>query len=800
MLALEVTLTRLLSVVSWYHLSFFAIAIALLGMTAGSTTIYLNARRYTDEKNDENVADACLRFALFVPVMLIATSILRLRLDFNSNIMDIITLGVLVGAMLIPFYYAGIAISLILTRSKLPIGKLYASDLIGAALGALFVLGALEIFDAPSLILLCSALAALAALIFAQGAVARNLRRRAGLVFAGLAVLGIANAQFGLGIRPVFVKGGVERVENIQTERWNSYSRIAVYKPTVGRPSLWGASAAMPEFSVEEYRMNIDGDAATFVHRFETLEDIEHLRYDVTNIAYYLRPTGGAFIIGVGGGRDLQSALLFGHEQVTGVDVNPVFIDLLQTEFRDFAGLAERDDVTLIVGEGRGYLSESQERYRLIQMSLIDTWAATGAGAFALSENALYTVEAWKVFYDHLTDDGIYTVSRWYNNRNLGETGRVVSLAMATLMQAGVENPSQHIAMVTTRNISTLLMSKSPLSTSDLDLLVATSDELEYDIAILPGVVPEDPVLRAIVENSTLDELYAAVADMPYNFTPTTDENPYFFNILRFDKLNSNILSFQDGVIRGNIVATLTLALLIMVLMIMVVATIIIPLSRRRQDETLRAHSLRDIWGGALYFSLIGAGFMFVEIGLIQRLSVFLSHPIYALGILLFTIILSTGIGSYLSDRLPLTRTPWVFIYPIATVVVILAVRFISSGLLAAMVDAPLLLKIVVSVLMIAPLGILMGFFFPTGMRLVRATNQVETPWYWALNGVFSVLSSASAVFVSIYISISMNFYIGAACYALLLVGLYRMVTSNRSSDVTSSDPILSLETAATDA
>jgi hypothetical protein len=183
------------------------------------------------------------------------------------------------------------------------------------------------------------------------------------------------------------------------------------------------------------------------------------------------------------------------------------------------------------------------------------------------------------------------------------------------------------------------------------------------------------------------------------------------------------------------------------------------------------------LWSAAAYFSLIGAGFMFVEIALIQRLTVFLGHPMYALGILLFTMIASAGLGSLASDRLPLTRAPWVFAYPVAITAVILAIRFVLPLVGTNLVAAPMAVKIPVSIGAIAPVGLLLGFGFPTGMRLVRSSRSTETPWYWALNGIFSVLCSALAVFISIYFGISTSFYIAAACYGSLLLCLPGMLS-----------------------
>jgi len=764
MLALEVTLTRLLSVATWYHLAFFAIATAMLGMTAGATVVYLNPKRFAPERLHENLAAACLRFTLVVPVTLVLLCLVPLTM--TVSLMTLCAMLVTTVACALPFYYAGTAITLLLTKYPLPIGRLYAADLAGASFGCLFVLAGLEVFDAPSLILLCGAVGALAGLVFAWRPTRPRLAGAGAAAVLLMTAAGLVNSRSPYLIRPLMVKGYLRPAHGYVCERWNSFSRVTVEPKTTGSPQYWGASPKAPTDPVEQHNMTIDGEAGTHVRRFASLKDVEHLRYDVTNVAYYVSPKGPACIIGVGGGRDAQAAVLFGHERVTAIDVNPIFIDLLEGRFREFAGLAGRDDVELVVDEARSYLSRTDERFSLVQMSLIDTWAATGAGAFSLSENSLYTVEAWSVFLERLTEDGVFTVSRWYNPENLGETGRLMSLAVASLLQAGARHPAEHIALVACGRVSTLLVSRRPLTAAAIARLREVCAELEYDAAILPGEVPRHEALREILACRSIEEL-ARVADRrPLRCDPPTDEDPYFFNMLRLSHVGA---AFHGGagVLQGNLKATLTLAGLIGCLALLAVATIVVPLLlRNRAIEGAGTQPV--LWAGALYFSLIGAGFMLMEIALIQRLSVLLSHPVYALGILLFTMILSTGVGSFLSERLPLARRPWVFLYPLLAVGAILGVRFLLSTLLVGMITSPMPAKIIVAVAVIFPMGLIMGFFFPTGMRLVRAVGSAETPWYWALNGVFGVLASALAVFVSIFLGISTNFYLAAGCYALV--------------------------------
>ena len=774
-LSLEITLVRLLSVTTWYHLAFFAISTAMLGMTAGATRVYLRPKAFEPASLTAALWNSCLHMALSIPVTLLVLCLVPLSL--TPSVMSLFALLITTVACALPYYFAGTVVSAVLTKHDLPMGRLYASDLIGASLGCLFVLGGLEVLDAPSLILLCACPSALAAVCFAWKEPTAGRRRLGMWLSVAFLLMAAANALSSSAIRPVIVKGNrVEPSTRYLLERWNSFSRVAVYPFTRDAPQYWGPSPVAPQDPIDQYGMNIDGEAGTILCRFGSRQDIDHLRYDVTNVGYWLGRSGDACIIGVGGGRDLQSACLFGHERVTGIEINRIFVDLLRKRFRSFAGLADRPGVTLVTAEARSYLSQNPHKYSVIQMSLIDTWAATGAGAFSLSENSLYTVEAWEVFVSRLEADGIFMVSRWRSPRNVGETGRLLSLAVASLQGLDMPDPSAHLALIATDNVSTLLICHRPFTPEEAAKLSETCRELRFEVIHLPGQPPTDPLLRGIVSARTPDQLSQAIVGAVLNCRPPTDESPYFFNMLRLGNIRAAFLQ-NTGVVKGNLVATLTLAALLLMLVLVSGATIILPLALRSRYPVPGAVPSRTLWPAALYFALIGCGFMFTEIALIQRLTVFLTHPLYALGVLLFTLIASTGVGSLVSDRLPLTRSPWRYVYPALTAGCLVCLSFLVNSLLRTMVTEPIGVRIAAAGAVIFPIGFLMGLFFPTGMRLARSVSSGETPWYWALNGVFGVLCSALAVLISIYVGVFINFYLAALCYAAVLiaqVGLHR--------------------------
>jgi hypothetical protein len=757
-LAVEITFSRLLSVIAYYHMAFFAVSTAMLGMTAGALTLYFKPDLVTPLNFRNNLGKMGVVYALSIPLSVLMICLLPFSGDLS--LMKCLALFAITIACSLPFYFSGILITGLLTRTGLPVNKVYSSDLVGAAFGCLFVIWGLDVFDAPVLIIFTGAIAVVAATLLGGG----DFFKRHRIKILSLLVLLLVGSSINFfthnGIRPIIVKGKVEETNNYEYEKWNSYSRVVVFPESFERPQMNGGSPVAPaDQLVHQYKMTIDGDAATVVRRFSSLEDIGHLKYDIVNMAWYLRPGGSACVIGVGGGKDIQAAILFGSKKITGVDVNPIFIRLLQSKFRSFAGVADRDGVKLVNDEARSYLSGIRDSFDLVQMSLVDTWASTGAGAFSLSENSLYTVEAWQVFISRLSNHGLFTVSRWYNPANLGEAGRIVSLACSSLFRAGVANPREHLALISVNNIATLILSKRPFSPEEITTLRNVADSLKYQATILPDVLPENQLLRQMLSASSTDALEQVSKRQSLNFEAPTDENPYFFNMLKINHLGS-VNQFREGVVKGNLSATVTLMVLMGCLSILTLLTVALPLFIRK-GVVVRSGPARAMFrAGAFYFSLIGAGFMLVEIGLIQKLSVFLGHPVYALGILLFTMILSSGIGSFFSTR--------IVAYPLVAAIGILLVKFFVDGLLAGMINAALFYKIIVSIAVIFPLGFTLGLFFPSGMQLVKSGPSADTAWFWALNGIFGVLCSSLAVFISIFAGIAFNFYLAAICYVSL--------------------------------
>jgi predicted membrane-bound spermidine synthase len=784
-LMLEIIQTRILSVVVWYHLAFFVISLAMFGLTAGAVWVYLHPVRFTEKTLPYDLSYFSGLFALATAICLAVQMTLAPVISAVTTTIWIWT--ELALCLSIPFFFAGVLMSLALTRSPFPVGWVYGVDLLGAATGCLGALLLLNLTDGPSAVLWVAVFVAGGALAFSASGSGKAPDEKPLLhaclryrywIFAILVVCALINPLTDHGLQPLAVKGKFEFPGSHLLRKWNSFSRVAVEPLKRGVPVMWGPSPKMfgNSWKVFQMDLNIDGDAGTTAYRFTgNFDDVGFLRYDVTNLAYFLAGRERAIIIGVGAGRDILSAALFGLKNITGVEINPVFVQLLTQEpqFANFTQIAALPGVQLVVDEGRSWMARTREFFDIVQMSLVDTWAATGAGAFTLSENGLYTVQAWKTFMSRLTPKGVLTVSRWYDPTVPDETGRIASLAVATLMEMGVTAPRNHVFLASQGTVATLVLSKSPLSASDVETLERAATEYQHDILMSPRQLPASDTLFRIITALDRKSLDSYTSSLAFDLTPPTDDRPFFFNQLPLSRPfqalahAKNVLAtgpVGGGVRQGNLVATIILLVLFFIALMFATAAIVVPLRPALKDVGFEV-AMR----GTLYFAFIGAGFMMVEIGLLQRMAVFLGHPIYSLSVLLFSLILTTGMGSFLSEKLALDRRAKIATWAILTGGYTMLLPFALSALFAAFNDATLTVRVAICVLSITPAGLLLGFGFPTGMRLISAIDSRPTPWLWGINGAAGVLAAISAIVVSLALGITATLIVGALCYFLLI-------------------------------
>ena len=777
-LVFQVVQTRILSVIAWYYLAFLAISVAMLGMTAGAVWVYVKGTRVRPESLSTLLCDVSLLTAISMPASVLLQ--FSLVLTVTPTITSLAAWILLIGAMTVPYVFAGVVVSVALTRTPFPVSQTYGVDLVGAAAGCIAVVGILSVIDGPSATIVAGLVAALAAEAFRRGAPATERvvldarsRWRRPLTWALLlAILAPLNTVAPGGFRPVIVKDAFEGGWFSRTERWNSFSRIVARRPYTMMPDLWGPSPLQDQTRVvPQVYLDIDGAAGTRMHRFNGRESIDFLSYDIVNLAYRLPGIAKSAVIGVGGGRDVMSAHLFGVKEITGVEVNPIFVDLLTNDpfYAPFANLQSIPGIKLYVADARSWFASTSESFDLIQMSMIDTWAATGAGAFSLSENGLYTLEGWRAFIARLTSQGVFTVSRWYNQGDVNETGRMIGLAMASLMDRGVTSPGEHLFVASTKNVATLVLAKSPLDLARVQKLRAETERLGFGVLMAPDAAPDSDVLRRMVAATSIAELNAVASTAFLDLSVPTDNRPFFFNQLRFSRIPEALgrlirNELGLGVLLGNLIATMVLVVIACIALGAVICSIVIPLrvSARSAPRPL-------VIAGTIYFSLIGTGFMFAEISLLQFFSVFLGHPTYAMSVCLFSLILSSGVGSLISGRVPLNSNLRLALWGASVGTYFLIAQAGLSGLFAGTTASALPVRVAICLAVVMPVGFLMGFGFPTGMSLVQRVDAEPTPWFWGINGATGVLASVLAVMLGMAYGINVTMALAGVSYLALI-------------------------------
>ncbi len=773
----ELLLTRLFSVVTWYHFAFVAISVALFGMTFGAIGVYMK-REWIREKGERAVL---ARWSLYFGVSMVFALFVFMSIPMNPGpefigfaitptvtaiLLPLVTFIPILVAITIPFIASGVVLALALTHFSRAIERVYAADLLGAALGCFGVIAALQLTDGPTSVLIAALVAILGSLAFGE----HDRKRRKAIVAGALGlaiVVAFSLVALSGGTHPFRLIWGKHGIEpKALSEEWNSFSRVSVYPVESQAPFGWGLSDAcdVPLNPVNQLFLNIDGDAGTILTGYDgDLSRYQYLGCDVTNIAYHLSSPKKVFIIGAGGGRDVLSSKVFGAQSVTAVELNGEILAAVNGKFSDFTGnLDKLAGITFVNDEARSYLTRhKQERYDLIHVSLIDTWAATAAGAFALSENALYTQEAWELFLNRLTNNGMLSVSRWYKEGFPAETYRTVSLAQAALKNLGVKDPSANIMLALSHprksagqdaahGVSTLLVSRSPITPEIGTAFRESAQKYGFRVLAAPGSAPEDPVLRALTQG----DLSAASRLVPANIEPPTDNRPFFFNFIRLgDLVNPSHWRYHNMGSLG-LLASMSLVVIALVAVVFFVPFRFI----MRERVTGERMAL------AAYFLGIGVGFMAIEIGLLQRLAIFFGHPSYALFVVLPVLLVASGLGSMASglrifSAVSLQNRILLLIALLAGAVIMLP-WFVSVG---AAWETPY--RVFAAGALLFPLGFLMGMPFAMGMRLVSQGEERLTPWLWGLNGVASVAASVLAVLLSLIGGITFAFLLGIAGY-----------------------------------
>ena len=757
-LMIELALTRIFSVTMYYHFAFLAISIALFGLSASGVYVYVARRALSRHSTATVLTVHALLFAAATVLALAALVRIRVGLNYSpENLAKMIAIYTLAA---LPFFTGGAVISLAITRLRGHVNVVYGADLIGAAIGCLVLLPLLNGFGAPGVVLLAAVLGGAAALLFSPATV---IPRTA--VLAALAV-GIPGSLQFLGSAPFDVSNTKGHdADTVLFSKWNSFSRVAVYDRSHGD---WSLSSTYKGRLPETRFMDIDSAASTPIVRFDgDLTKVEYLKYELTGLAYRLLAPGekkgsdpfSALVIGPGGGRDLLTALVFGAGRVDGVEVNPIIAnDVMLGQFRDFSGsIYEDPKVRVVVDDGRSFIRRSTERYDVIQASLVDTWAATAAGAYTLTENTLYTKEAFEDYYDHLTDRGMLTITRW-----VFDGLRLVSLAQAACETRGC-SPADHLAIVQQDRVATFLFKKNPFTSDDAARLRSTAHELGFTVLYAPGQTDATNDYAKLILAPDRQAFYDSYH---HDVAPTTDNRPFFFHTTKIrDQFQT---AFGRSMLFGNGLSAL---MTLMAISVTFVGLFVVGPLVLSGNELRGSHWPRWL----AYFGMLGAGFMLIEVALLQRFVLLLGHPVYSLTVTLFSVLLGTGIGSLISRRIPDTRlVPTIRLVLLGIVGVAILGIVALPPIIRMAISASHTARVALTVILIAPAGVLMGMPLPAGIRLLSAGGGALVPWAWGMNGALSVIGATLAVFIAMNWGFSVTLTTGAAVYLAAAVLLHK--------------------------
>ena len=753
-LLLELALTRLFSVILFYHFAFLAISIALLGLGAGGVFAHLAKGMLSRFKFRTLIATLSAVNAFVIPLVL--EIVLHERVSLAMTRGNFLRLTTLYVSSAVPFFFTGLIFSVVFSRRSEHISRIYSADLLGGSLACLAVVPLLNWIGGPNTILFSAASAAVAAVIWAPN----SAFRRATAAFSAVLALMIALNYSGRLIDVVYAKGIRRDKSLVEFARWNAISRVEVDRVDDAKAIV------------------IDADANTFIMNSDLAQwhgsDWEkNLMAAPPALANVLRPHGDYAIIGPGGGVDVLRAVANGSPSVTGIEINPIIADtIMRGRYAGYAyHLYERPNVHMHVTDGRSFIRNSKQQYDVVQMTLVDTWASTAAGAFALSENSLYTVEAFEEYFDHLKPDGMIAITRW-EFQQPREALRVVSVAMEALHRRGVQDPSRNFIVVSDGDldedgIPVVVLAKKTAFTAQEEESVKA--HLASNSTLVAQYLPSEPQDNPFTQLIQGNDPYRFAKQYAYNVAPVDDNAPFFFFTL---KLGQVLRPESKGIDwKVNLGVAVLLAVLVISL-IAVLAFLILPLALGDSGQN------REPVVQLLYFVAIGLGFILVEITFIQRFVLFLGHPTYALTVVVFLLLLSSGAGSMASRKL-LHNTAHVGRPLSAIVLGLLLYVFILPRALDGLVGLPFAAKLLVSAILLVPLGFIMGMPFPTGLRAVAASSRdtdlfsaVDAPveWAWAMNAGASVLGSVSAILIAIQFGLNITLVCGAAAYCLALL------------------------------
>lgn len=783
-LLLSIGQVRVLSFQLWHHVTYLVVTVTLLGFAAGGTYASLRPTRTPGTR----AAFQALLFSLAtVGVFYTLARHGSEALVAKSNQLPALDATFSYLYLILPFVFGGLSVAAALDGEGKAVSQRYASNLAGSAAGCLLVFPALKLGGA-GLVLVAAATGALGACALARASGRNLLASISGLcVLAALAALPFREELFPFTVaRGKALALAEERGRPIPFTGWDPICRIDVV----------GDETKDPVLNVFQ-----DGDAPTWIPNGRS-DYAKSLPANHYGLGYSLAidpknptkpPRKSALIIGVGGGGDLKTALVMGAERVIGAEINPTTVAMMRGPFKDYSGgIYDDPRVTIEIKDGRAVVAGSKEKFDQIQITGADTYAALASGANLTAESYLYTLEAVRDYLTHLNDDGVLCVLRWrfFPPR---EELRFVGLCAKVLKELGAEDPRKHIAVVNVSakgdivagvnvdaHYALTIVKRTPLTDHEIGFVrkfIKFHPEKDaYGLAFLPGE-PSEPEFQNYLDAITAGPAELSRFEDAYEFAidTVTDDRPFFFQFFRLRSLwkktsESEQVHFHDVI--GNGPAGLqVLWLSLLGALALVGIFVFAPLALFRRDGLSVAGAKRS----ALFFVCVGIAYMGIEMATVQRLTLFLGHPLKALGVGLSTFLLASGLGAFTTGRIRVgLETTRGRLAALAVTALAIAHAFLLPRFFAACEGFGPDARVLLAMLAIAPLAFVMGMPFPLGLRAVRQTAPQLLPWALGVNGGASVIASVGAILLAMEIGFRAVLLVAACFYVLAAVTMPR--------------------------
>jgi spermidine synthase len=771
-IAYEILLMRILTIVQWHHFAWMIISLALLGYGASGTAIALG-RKWLEPRFEAGFSVS----ALLCSITMIASLDLAQRVPFNAleivwNPQQFLYLAAIYLLFMLPFFLAANCIGLALLCRRKLVEKIYFTDLLGAGLGALLLIGLLFLLRPLQASILLAFLALAASVVMARGVPSRRLLTTAQSAWALLlSILVLVPGWYGLRISEF--KGLSQALQVVDSrvlaESSSPLGLLSVVEsPRVPFRHAPGLSFNTPHLPPDQLAVFTDGDSVSVITRYDgETEALAWLGDTTAALPYQLLENPRVIILGAGAGSDVLLALYRDASRIDAVELNPGMTEMAGGRFRDFAGPVFDDPrVATHIGEARGFMAASAERYDLVQIGLLDSFGASGAGIQALNENYLYTVEAIGAYLEHLAPGGVLAITRWLKVPPR-DSLKLAATVIEALRRSGIAEPETRIAVVRSWNTVTLLARNAAFTANEISSLKDFARTRYFDMAWYPGMSAAEANrynqldapwlfegLRALLgpESGLFIDRYK------FHISPASDDRPYFFHFFKWRVL-PEILSLRN---RGGASMVewgyLVLVATLMQAVILGAALILLPLVISRRGRS-SAGTMRM----AAYFFVLGLAFLFIEMSFIQKFILFLSHPLYSVAVVLAGFLVFAGIGSAFSARL--SSSPVVAVAGI--VVISMCYIFLLPALFDRLIGMSDALKVAVSLALIAPLAFCMGMPFPLGLRSIATREAGFIPWAWGINGFASVISAALATLLAIQFGFTVVLILALIFYIL---------------------------------